>query len=258
MRINKGLFSGLALAAFCAPAMYAAPTQELTLSDGLGDSITCTYNTVTSSGSCTTTGTAHLNAATESFDGAGGITLNNSISSPDTLGSGATEITIKGVTGLGCGSLTCPPELENQVSTDASAGAGAVLTAQYTDTSYSDLEHSIILSGSESTATAAADTEVFTEFGANGAALPATGLIGALATQTGLSDNQTLSYANPYTGASASLTAQTVITFNAVGTINTTFDVSEVAVPEPTSVLYLGTMIFGMAMVFRKKLVNRS
>jgi hypothetical protein len=268
MKMNKGFLRFFATtAAICVPSLYgssmlAATTQtELVLSDGLGDSITCIWN---GTGSCTTAGAhATVNAANLTFDGTGGITIFGTHADPVTLGTGALLITISEATGWGCGTLVCPPELANEVSDTADAATGAVLTETYTDTTYTNLTSTLLLSGSNSIANAGStDTVTFTEYGDNGYAIPATGLIGSLPTLTGPSDNATKSVSNPYTGATSSLTEQTVVDFKTTGgdVFDSTFDVSEpTPVPEPASVVFLGTALLGFTtIVRRRKKINRS
>jgi hypothetical protein len=63
--------------------------------------------------------------------------------------------------------------------------------------------------------------------------------------------------ANPNTGPNSTLQSLSTVTFGTAGTYNTTFDIAT-AVPEPASVVLLGTLLLGVTGVVRKKVAKRS
>jgi hypothetical protein len=234
----------------CAPSMFGAITQELTLSDGLGDSFTIDQD----GNIVSTSGTVTIAATNISVTGFGGIEVTSKALHPVMLG---TNITVKSAEGLGWGDVG-PLELQNEVSTDVDATSSGTLTVTYVDTSYSDISPLINLSSSESTASTPGSDSTMSEYGSIGVNLTPSTLIGTLKTLTGPSDNDTRNLANIFSGASVSLLAQTVLVFGGAGTINTTYDVAQVIVPEPASIVFMGTTLLGLSALMRRKLGKRA
>jgi hypothetical protein len=230
------------------PSIYAAVTQELTISDGTGDSFTIDQN----GNIVATTGTVSIVAGNITVDGVGAIEVQSDVSG--TVKVGGFKINSASAFGL---ADSIAPQLQDEESLDTSSTGAGTLTITYTDTTYSNLANSLKLSGSESTANTPGSSVIFTALGSNGAALPATTPIGALPSLTGNSDNASNTFANPFTGASASLTSVSTITFKGAGAFNTTFDIAS-GVPEPSSVVLLGSLLLGVATIVRKRVASRA
>jgi hypothetical protein len=249
----RGFSKLLVGAVLCAaPSLFAAlPVQELTISDGNGNSFSIDQlgNIVG------TTGTVALVAGNISVDGTGDISVSSNLSGNVVLGSGATAFTIKHATGEGLAD-TSLPQIQNQTSVDTDSTGAGTLTIQYTDTTYTNLPGQLVLSGSESTSSIPGTTLTLTESGANGYSIPALGAIGSLGPLTGTSSSSTLTFANAFTGATSSLTATAVVVFSGAGNYDTTFDTAEESTPEPASVILFGSLLLGLGVVLRKKTTN--
>jgi hypothetical protein len=250
--MKKRLFTMVAIAgaAFvCAPQIHAAATTLLVLNDGLGDTVSIDQNgTVTGTGTFTDT-------ASSGSGPHGTITFIGSVGTFD----------FNVTTGRG-GGVEVLPALMNLNSIDAkNTGGAGQLTLTFSDTSYSDLASTLNLSSSTTftAGTPLGSAITFTGFASAANAIPAATLIGALGPFTQTSNTGatslagTQNFANPI-GASGSLTEMAVLSFNGAGEIDSGFTIANVAVPEPTGVVLLGTMVLGLAGLMRKKQVKRS
>ncbi len=145
----------------------------------------------------------------------------------------------------------------NQIEA-ASTGSGTLFT-EFTDTDYclgggSCLGSQFVLSASTVNDTAiAASTTTFAGFADASDAVPAGTLIGAFMNLTGLSDDASGTFANPI-GTSGSLSSAADLSFTGVGRIQANFQISSAtSVPEPTSILLLGTLVGLAALKVRRK-----
>jgi hypothetical protein len=232
--------------------LFAAVDEELVISDGNAAGMaTITYDPtlgtplVCVGGGCaalniTNIGGDHGNieAVTKNFGGFDGYTI---------------DITGEG----GAGSIL--PELQNldQINADRTVGGGGTLTTIFTDTDYTDFGASFSLSVSGTNGNGITSSKSsFEAYVSTANTIPASSLIGEFLNDTGASYNNSQSFANPQS-SSGSLTAETVLSFSGEGTMQATFSIAN-AVPEPASIVFLGTMILSLTAVIRKKQLNRS
>jgi hypothetical protein len=239
----------------CVPSMYGAVTQSLTVSDGLGDSIT-----VNQDGTFSTAGTVTFAAGNITVDGVGAIEIQSDLSGNVLLGAaGPGQFKINSASAFGLAD-SIPPQLQDEESLDTTSSGTGTLTIQYTDTTYTNLAPGLLLSGSESTSNTPKTSVIFKANASNEPLFPvtvnpATGVVGSLGPLSGTSDSTSASFANTATGPHASLTSTSTITFSGAGTFNTTFDIA--SVPEPTSVFLFGTLLLGFSIILRTKIAKR-
>jgi len=237
------------------PQMFAAVDMQLSITDGTAaGTATISYDDVTDILSCAGAGCAALNyslvggdhgeisAVTKAFGGFDGYTIN--------------------ITGDG-GSASIPPELQNldQINADRTVAGGGTLTTTFTDTDYTDIQNEFALAVSGTNGGGiTGSTSSFSAYVDNTNAIPAGNLINTFGPDTGASYANSGNFANPSlpVGAENSLTAMTVLNFSNTGTMQATFTIANVAVPEPASIIMLGTMILGLTAVIRKKQAKRS
>jgi hypothetical protein len=257
--MKKTILGLAAVAAFtCAPSIHAAVTQQLSICDGSNDCLM-----VDQDGNFTTTGIVEVTAGNITVDGAGEIQVDTNKSGVVCIGTtaancaGTNAFKINSASSFGLAD-SIPPQLQDEESLDTDSSGTGKLSIEYTDTTYTNLTAQLLLSGSESTVNTPGTSVTMTAFGANGSAIPATGLIGSLTPLTGASSNDSGVFTNPYTGPTATLSSLSTIVFSGAGTFNTTFDIGTVSpVPEPGSVVFLGTLILGVTGIARKRITQR-
>ncbi len=258
------LFAPALLAVVCAP-LQAATTTQLFITDGVGDSVTLEWNTTNVAGCppapsfCElTTGTTTTAAATGTqhgtfvFDGTiGGFSFNEA-------------------TGEGMNAVTAPDLMNvNEINATSSA-TGGTITSTFSDTDYTALRPAFNLSASNtfSASLPNASTAVFSAFANAANTIPVGTSIGTAAsfTQTHSagagapqSNSNNMNFANPI-GTSGSLSEVITLSFVGAGEIDSGFTLANGlagTVPEPTSVIFLGTMVVGLAGLIRKKQAKR-
>lgn len=248
----KRLLSTAALAVLalaCAPRMHAAVAMELVISDSFGDKVTIDVSTLGALSVTCNSGSCGNVAAVTTVDSAHGTI---DVASA-TFGTGGNTFTLSD-TAVGGGDSTLPTLQDlNQINANANGGGGT-LTSTFTDTQYPSFSPILNVADSNTTDVGISTSTIkFTVFTDAGNAIPA-GTEVYTNTLTNHADNNTLDgvdVANP--NASGSLTSQTVMTFAGTGKIQANISTSNVAVPEPAGMILLGTMVIGLAGLFRKK-----
>jgi hypothetical protein len=239
------LFAVGAMALACAPKMHAAIEEELVLNDGVGDIATIDVsdaNVVTCTGACGGLGIIH----------SGG--KDGTIVAVGTLGQFTIDATAKG------GGTSTLPTLQNLNQIQATSSGAGVLTSTFTDTNYSDVNGTLVVADSNvNDQQIAGSTIQFTVSTDAPTAVPAGTQI-FQNTLTGASDSNGaigMAVANP-NSPDASITANTVMTFLGTGSIQANITVANVLVPEPASVMLLGTVFLGLAGLIRKAQSKRA
>jgi hypothetical protein len=237
---------GAAMLALASLPIQAATTEDLTLSDGLGDSIT--------------------------IDQSGNIVAGSGYTVISKSGSGG-DITFLGTIGtfsfdLDSGQAfpgTTLPTLMNTTTINTESAGAGTLTITFSQTGYTGLAGVITESASDTYTANTPDgsTANFSGYDALSNALNSTAnLIGTVLSSTdssfplSQSDAATHNYSNSVGGGS--LTEIITLGFAGAGTIDTGFTISNVAVPEPASIVFLGTMVLGLTGLIRKKQAKRS
>jgi hypothetical protein len=165
-------------------------------------------------------------------------------------------------TGVG-GADADAPTLQDLNQIEASSTGPGTLFTEFTDTDYcmgggSCLGPQFVLSASTVNDTAiAASTTTLAGFADASNAVPAGTLIGAFMNLTGLSDSASGMFANPI-GSSGSLSSAADLVFTGVGRIQANFQLSSSlvrngGVPEPTSIILLGTLVGLAALKIRRR-----
>jgi hypothetical protein len=255
------LFAPALLAVVCAPLQAAISTQ-LFITDGVGDSVTLEWNTTNVPGCPAAPSFCELTTGTTTTGAATGIE-HGTFTFVGTIGT----FSFNETTGRGQNAVTLPT-LMNVSSIDAtSTVGGGTLSTTFTDADYTGLRPALNLSASNTftAGTANGSTADFSAFGDSASAVPGGTLIGDLATFTqasnpnGQSDSANNNFANTI-GVSGSLSEVVTLHFTGAGEIDSGFTIANGLlgkVPEPTSVIFLGTMVVGLAGLIRKKQAKR-
>jgi len=250
MTIRMSLVATAALALASIP-MQAANTEDLVLSDGLGDTIT-----VNQAGAVTGTGSFTVISAT---GGGGDITFLG------TLGQFSFDLD----SGQAKAGVVLPTLMNTTTINANSAGAGS-LTITFSETGYSGLDPTLIESASDTYTADTPDGSTANFTGYTSAANALNGLtttIGTVLSSTDTSfpasqsDAATKDYANANMGTAlhpVSLTELITLGFTGAGTIDTGFTISDLPTPEPASVVFLGSILLGLAAFYRKKLAKQA
>jgi len=247
--MTKRFFTIPALAVLAlayAPQMHATVADELVLDDGVGDVATVAVDTlckITCSGAC---GTLLYSTV---FTGA-----HQEINVQGHLG----QFNIN-ATAYGGGDSQLPTLQDlNQINA-TSTGAGK-LTSTFTDTDYTDMNPILNIADSNvSDQQIASSTVTFAAFTDGGNAIPA-GTQVYTNTLTGESDSNGAGGAlatNP-NSPDGSLTSQTVLNFTGDGKIQANISIANVLVPEPASIVLLGSLVLGLAGFARKAQSKRT
>jgi hypothetical protein len=225
--------------------MFAATADELVLNDGVGDVATITVDgggVLACAGAC------------------GGFTI---LAAP---GGAHGEIVVDGnlgqfnlsVTAKGGGASTLPT-LQNLNQINATSSGAGTLTSTFTDTGYTQVMPTLNIADSNTTDRQISTSTIkFTVSTDAGNAIPA-GTSIYTDTLTGHSDDNGadgVDVANP-NFPNASITSQTVMTFKGTGDIQANITVAN-AVPEPASIVFLGTMLLGLTALIRNRRLKRS
>lgn len=224
----------------CASRSFAAVETQMILDDGVGDIATITVSTgnvVGCSGTC------------------GGLTVQNSSGDHKIL-------TVLGTLGQFSISSTghgrdasVRPTLQSFNQIDATSSGSGTLTVTYTDTSYTDFAlngFAMSVSGVDNVQIASSKTS-FKAYADSLNGLPADAagsLIGKFDNMTGTSYNAGSNFANPI-GSSGSLESKIIMAFSGTGTLQANLDISNV--PEPASIVFLGTVLLGLTTLVKKK-----
>jgi hypothetical protein len=255
------LFATALLAVVCAPLQAAVSTQ-LFITDGLGDTVTLEWNTTNVVGCPPAPSFCELTTGVTTTAAATG-TEHGTFTYVGTIGS----FSFNETTGRAQNAVTLPT-LMNVSSIDATAAASGTLTTTFTDTDYAGLRAALNLSASNTftAGTTNGSTSDYSAFGDAGNAVPAATSIGDLDTFTDISDpagqseSANKNFANTI-GATGSLSEVITLSFAGPGEIDSGFTIANGLlgkVPEPTSVIFLGTMVVGLAGLIRKKQAKRA
>jgi hypothetical protein len=245
---TKITLAGIAISLLASLPLLATNTEDLILSDGVGDSITINQSGAVSASS----GTFTVISAT---GGGGDITFLG------TLGKFSFDLD-SGQAGAG---VVSPTLMNTTTINTLSTGAGT-LSVTFSDTGYTTMGPTLIESASDTYTADTPDGSNATFKGYNNAGnfLNSTSnLIGTVLSSTDTSfpasqsDAHTQGYANT-AGTSGSLTEVITLAFTGAGTIDTGFTISNVAVPEPASIVFLGSVLLALAAFLRKKLAKQS
>jgi len=256
------LFAPALLAVVCAP-LQAAITTQLFITDGLGDSVTLEWITTNVVGCPPAPSFCELTTGVTTTSAASG-TSHGTFTYVGTIGS----FSFNETTGRAQNAVTLPT-LMNVSSIDATAAASGTLTTTFTDTDYAGLRAALNLSASNTftAGTTNGSTADYSGFGDAGNGVPAlTSIIGDLDTfkdvsdPLGQSESANKNFANPI-GPTGSLSEVITLSFAGPGEIDSGFTIANGllgnSVPEPTSVIFLGTMVVGLAGLIRKKQAKR-
>ena len=235
-RLAVGI-AAMFMALVCSPRMFAAITEELILNDGVGD-----VDTIQVAGGIATCSPPGPNCTGLTVEYSGGD--HGQINAIGALGQFGINATAKG------GGVSILPTLQDLNQLNATSTGAGTLTSTFTDFGYTDLNPTLEIADSKTNdkgiKTSTIDFAVMTD-----ASTIYTNTLTGESDDNGLVDVANPNYPN------ASVTSQTVMTFKGTGDIQANITVAN-AVPEPASIVFLGTMLLGLTALIRNRRLKRS
>jgi len=280
--MNKRFLTVAAMAALAlafSPKTFAAVDEELTITVGTGiTAVTATIELATTgppaSGTLSVTCGGTATQCGDLQNQSGGPLLGGSLADGSSISDSGQDKTLS-VTNVVFDGYTISdtatgwaassaPTLQTFNNVVALGGAGLV-TSEFTDIDYNTpgtpLSSEFNVADSNVTdSQISASTVNFTVLSGAANAIPASSLI-YTNQLTGESDSNGAGgaiAANPNTTGSVSISSEAVLSFTGTGKIQANVSVSNVAVPEPASVVFLGTIMLGLTALIRKRQVRRS
>jgi len=249
--MKRSVFLGITLFLAAVSQMFAAPDMRLTLNaDGTICNVDVNGAVATLNGSCGTL------TATVVGPSHGQLLVNGNLGNyrvSDTA-NGFMAAVLPALQDLNQLDVECAPN-PAAATCNGGLGVGGNFTATFTDTSV-PTQTSIfgfstsIVAGTSTNITGSVDFAAFVD-PAN--IIPATHLIAAV-TLVGPSANSNQTAPNPAPGVPYSLTTQEALHFNHNGSIQANAEISSLAVPEPASIMLMGTMLLLTSVGLRRKL----
>lgn len=235
--------------------MFAAVDEELAL----------TANGVTATIDVSTLGVLTVTCSSAVVGACGNIAAKTTSDGVDGTIS-VTHATFQGITlsdtAVGWADST-EPTIQDFNQIDAQSAGAGTLEAMFTDTDEPDVSSLLNTADSNTTDTdISASTIQFTLLTDPANGVPA-GTQVYQNTLTGHSDSNgpdgvTSPNPNPTNPGDVSVSTEALLTFTGDGSIQANISISNVAVPEPASVLLFGTLVLGLTAVFRKRQEKRS
>lgn len=251
--MRKHLFALFALAAVATAPMYGQVDQQLVIDDNAGNVATFEVSGgVPSLASCV----GNCAGLVATYTAGAFDPLHGQLNVAGTIGQFTVEITGQG------GGFVVSPTNQNLNEIDATSTGPGVLNVVFTDTDYTELGNPFFLSASGTySATVTGSSTDFTALMDPGNGIPAGIPIGSInnlvcavvipGAPCGF--NQTVAFANPTGSSSGSLTTAKEITFAGIGEVQLNLSIASTPIPEPGSVVLLGTMLLGTGLALRRR-----